>query len=586
MIDQIAFTPPASDTAPKSVDELIRDIYNPGAIYYARTNMLNTLSEKRIRMLSNAIRGKASWIAKMSDPEIRARWTTEAKLQDTMLTDREIEYVFDELSYYASLHEPESGILLSTTEQVWYSDTLISEETEREIKRYAAILENVPARLKDWHPNSNNQVLNLVHPSLFPIIYGRTMLLDKPIPSPMAALELKSFGTCPKSLSEWREAVRCFENSNGGDQSNQPYYVPTDPDIRPHMREYAFASAKFCWLPTEFNVAEDGHVEIESYINNLHPVKHAAFYSTIAKVFGKFVPLLEQVVTDLVYPRERRIAPDSSAWYKSDEPEPIYDGSDSYDERYELWMDRRTFVPPQPEPFVTPGRPTKPYSLRGRRLQAIFKMSSIVLTPDNPEYKGGSWHVEAMGNERIIATGIYYYDVENITESNLAFRESVDEFYEYEQGDSRGVELAYGLVDDDEAFLLQEIGQVETKEGRCIVFPNVYQHKVGGFKLADPTKPGHRKIFAFFFIDPATRIPSTEIVPPQQQEWWADTISSVDPIGNLPTLVMDTVLENVLFPISMRDAKNIRLELIAERSTTNSNITENFYTPYFTLCEH
>ncbi|KAJ1764747.1 hypothetical protein LPJ74_006580, partial [Coemansia sp. RSA 1843] len=57
-----------------------------------------------------------------------------------------------------------------------------------------------------------------------------------------------------------------------------------------------------------------------------------------------------------------------------------------------------------------------------------------------------------------------------------------------------------------------------TKNGRCVVFPNIYRHKVGGFKLADPTKPGHRNIFAFFFIDPSTRIPSTKIVPPQWQD--------------------------------------------------------------------
>jgi hypothetical protein len=35
-----------------------------------------------------------------------------------------------------------------------------------------------------------------------------------------------------------------------------------------------------------------------------------------------------------------------------------------------------------------------PYSLRGRKIQCIIKLANIHLTPENPEYAGGSWHVE------------------------------------------------------------------------------------------------------------------------------------------------------------------------------------------------
>ncbi|KAG9404208.1 hypothetical protein AC1031_005746 [Aphanomyces cochlioides] len=60
--------------------------------------------------------------------------------------------------------------------------------------------------------------------------------------------------------------------------------------------------------------------------------------------------------------------------------------------------------------------------LAGKNLQVIVKIASIELTPDNPKYTGGSWHVEGMTNESIAATGILYYDCENITTSKLAFR--------------------------------------------------------------------------------------------------------------------------------------------------------------------
>ncbi|KAI9504896.1 hypothetical protein BX070DRAFT_188861 [Coemansia spiralis] len=537
MSHQEASAAPSLVPAAKSVDELIRELYKPGAIYTSSTCSYNTLSEKRIRKLSGAIRAKDNWMTKMKDAEIRARWTAEAKTQESELTDKELDYVFDELEYYALLQDPDNGIRLSPVDQVWISDSLIDEQTEKEVKRYAAILENVPERLKDWHPNSGNQVLNLVHPSLFPLIYSRSMLLDKPI-------------------------------------SNSSYYIE------------GFTSEKFCWLPTEFNVDESGHTEIKSYINNLHPVKHAVFYPTIAKVFEKFVPLLEQVVTDLAHPRNNRLCPDVYDWYVSDEPEPESAGESDFEEKYEEWMGNRRFVHPQPEPFEAPNRPTKAYSLRGRRLQAIFKMSSIELTPENPEYKGGSWHVEAMANERIIATGIYYYDVENITDSSLAFREHVGYNIIYEQDDHQGVALAYGLVDNSEALLIQEVGQVETKKGRCIVFPNIYQHRVSSFKLADPTKPGYRKIFAFFFIDPATKVPSTEVVPPQQQDWWTEQLENVNPIGSLPSLVKNCIYNNVSFPISLSEAKQIRLSLMDERSSSNGAANSDLFAANFSLCEH
>ncbi|KAJ2401839.1 hypothetical protein GGI23_001127 [Coemansia sp. RSA 2559] len=572
----------SSSAAAKSVDELIREHYKPGAIYDNSHRQYNTLSEKRIRQLCSVIRGKVDWMAKMNDAEIRTRWIAEATQQEPALTDKELTYVFAELEYCASLHTTGCGIRMSPVEQVWISDSLIDTDTEEAVRRYAAILESVPDRQKDWHPNSNNQVLNLVHPSLYPIVYDRSMILDKPIPSPEAALQLESFGKCPGSFDKWRTAVKEISSTMG-----KEYYF-LEKKKQTYEYDNNFISKKYCWLPTEYWVDDDGSVEIKSYINNLHPVRHKEFYPTVAKVFSKFVPLLEQVVTDLAHPRDARVKPDIYNWHVTDEPEPKdYEASD-YEERHERWMDGRQFVHPQPEPFVAPDRPTEPYRLRGRNLQAIFKMSNIELTPENPEYEGGSWHVEAMANERIIATGIYYYDVENITESSLAFRESFDQYVPYEQNDAEGVRLGYGLEGgfDVDQNIVQNVGDVETRNGRCIVFPNVYQHKVGGFKLADPTKQGHRKIFAFFFIDPSTRIPSTEIVPPQQQDWWTETLADAKPLSELPILVQRTIYDNVSFPFGLDDAKSIRLDLMAERTARNENAGEELFAPLFTLCEH
>ncbi|KAJ2254578.1 hypothetical protein GGI13_002076 [Coemansia sp. RSA 455] len=590
--------PAAAPESPMSVDERIRSKCSRGAIYASAYCQLNTLSEQRIRKMSGAIRAKPDWVSKSQNAEICERWKAEAKTQN--LTDLEIDYVFAELDYYASLHKSGTNIMLGAVDGVWCSDSLVDDETTKALKDYAAILENVPARDKDWHPNSNDQVLNLIHPSLFPLIYKRSSVLSEPIASPLAALELKSFGSFPGTPLNWSRTLNPPPNK---DESDEDYAkrlgrVPirselpggAQPNFYIPLPSVSFASEKFCWLPAEFRVDSDGATTIESYINNLHPRKHAALYPIIGSIFSKFVPMLEQVVTDYVHPRGQRVVPDPYNWFRSEQSEPEDYDAEDYDERYEQWEENKIFIDPQPEPFVAPDRPTTPYCLRGRRLQAIVKMSNIELTPEKPEYDGGNWHVEAMANERIIATGIYYYDVENIAESNLKFRESVDaDDIGYEQNDNRGVNCAYGIYEDnnyEEVPIAQEIGHIEIKDGRSIVFPNIYQHQVSSFKLADPTKPGHRKILAFFFIDPSTRIPSTEIVPPQQQSWWTESVLSASPLGELPLLVKEGILDQVDFPMSLDEAKKLRLELMAERSVHNGNATENYFNPPFYLCEH
>lgn len=76
-------------------------------------------------------------------------------------------------------------------------------------------------------------------------------------------------------------------------------------------------------------------------------------------------------------------------------------------------------------------------AFRDEGLQVIIKLSSIELTPEKPKYEGGNWHIEGMLNEHIAATALYYYDVDNVTESRISFRTAADldsMDMKYEQG--------------------------------------------------------------------------------------------------------------------------------------------------------
>ncbi|MCN9241088.1 DUF4246 domain-containing protein [Streptomyces sp. RY43-2] len=480
-----------------------------------------TLRELQMMECSAHIRAKPGWFEKMNDADIVARWTQEAVAQG--LTEAQVRYVLAELAHYAALRDGGTGVEVSAVDGVWQSDTLIDDTLRSRLREAVRVLEEVPEDERDWHPGSDGQVLDLVHPSLFCLV---------------------------------REASGAPE---------QAWRNPTDGSTRHEFSE------KFQWLPTDVDVSDDGEVTFRSYVNNVHPENHHELASVLPDLFARLRPLLENVLTDLRHPRPLRIEVDPFGWYGDSEPEyprkSSYSDDEAYAEAvrvwetaYDEWRDNRLPAVPDAPAFAAPELPDESarVDLRGRSLQVIVKLATIHLTPDKPEYPGGSWHVEGMMNERIVSTGIYYWDSENITESRLSFRAAVDD-PSYEQNDDEGVREVYGL--ENEGALNQVLGSASTPAGRCLAFPNILQHRVGSFRLEDPTRPGYRKILAFFLVDPSQKICSTSDVPPQQP--WSDTST-----------------------MTLQQAKTYREQLMQERKFFVDDHNEQLYEREFFLCEH
>lgn len=134
---------------------------------------------------------------------------------------------------------------------------------------------------------------------------------------------------------------------------------------------------------------------------------------------------------------------------------------------------------------------------------------------------------------------------------------------------------------------VQIVGDVSTRQGRLLTFPNIFQHQVQPFELADKTKPGHRKVLALFLVDPHIRIISSAHVPCQQREWWADEIRFNGALGRLPEEMVSKIVEDVEdFPIGLAEAKELRLELMEERKVFEVNHGNQFEVATFSLCEH
>eukprot|EP01114_Cavostelium_apophysatum_P009162 TRINITY_DN2223_c0_g1_i3.p1 TRINITY_DN2223_c0_g1~~TRINITY_DN2223_c0_g1_i3.p1 ORF type:complete len:549 (-),score=111.06 TRINITY_DN2223_c0_g1_i3:75-1721(-) len=518
-----------------------------------------TLLELRMISISGAIRSKPDWVSKYKNLEIVKKWAREAGADDQMMN-----YLLKELEWYDEIRE--GSMELSPVEGVWQADNLIPAELRKKLIDLISPLENVPDEAKDWHPGTDRQVLDLVHPSLFCFVHGLTREVTTPLP--VDAIPFIGQGTLisRKTSSKRKRPTRVF---SPGERYSDNYSV----------------SEMYQWLPAEFAVDDRGKTTIESYINNLHPKEHAALYPVIAEIFDYFVPMFEKVLTDLRYPRPNRLVADAYKWYddlkkkinkKNGKKENSYD---YYDD--EEWEDK---VPKQPEipEFKAPAE-QETVSLKGKKLQVIVKLANIVLTPEKPQYAGGSWHVEGMKNESIVASGIYYYVSENISESRLGFRTSVCE-PDYEQNDNQGVEAMYGLTNDGP--LNQQLGLVETKGGRCIAFPNVLQHRVAPFELQDKTKPGHRKILVFFLVDPTIHVLSTATVPPQQKSWLMGEVSSTEFFKNLGGDVNKEVDKYVDWPMSLEVAKEHREKLMKERKFFVKENCERLFERPFSLCEH
>ena len=364
----------------------------------------------------------------------------------------------------------------------------------------------------------------------------------------------------------------------------------------PAAQEY-HTSAKYAWLPSDFLVHDDGTVQCLSYINNLHTVQHAAMYPLIEQVVSRFIPLFERVLTSLRQPQRAKVPVVS--WYDAEEEAQHYAAqaerrarlieSEQFDEeeQHELLEETRSIIQPDIPPFAPPSAPTPAtiVSLRGRQLQLIIKLADIVLTPERPSYSGGVWHVEGMRNECIVASAIAYYDQHNIGPSSLAFRTAVSQ-PDYNQNDHRGVKAIYGL--ENEGALVEPLGAIDTCQGRCITFPNIFQHRVAPFSLLDASQPGHRSILVAFLVDPHVSVISTSRVPPQQAEWMvaAENGSALtEALGGVEVL-SELVQSYVDWPMSRSEAEQHREKLMHERKYFVQANTEAVYERAFNLCEH
>ncbi|OIW27037.1 hypothetical protein CONLIGDRAFT_635262 [Coniochaeta ligniaria NRRL 30616] len=640
-----------------------------------------TVREIAMLGLMESITDKPDWDKKVFDDAIVDKWHAEA-VALPLISEPAWDWVLTEIREKATAFKASRRVpALDSNARCVKSDVLVGADLRSELIAGVTPLLSAPDSQKDWHPGSNNQVLNLVHPSLYPLVYGRTRVLSQGGRVELADL----LASCGK-----------------GDVA-----APTENTFD----EYYAWSTRFQWLPCEVEFTSDPDKEVDvritSYINNLHPTKHHGLYRTIEKIISLSVPLWNDVlmyesgirtplrivtfgaewtpempewaqyqnrVTStadpnfaevmqkmkeyLALPDLRANDPDDEGEFDEDDLDEDPDddaeielgdesdeGGDATPERivaalkrrlgqiekdpnsnayrfssmlgspverkwrrirhvahpepgqsftYEEWKKgvQRPLIAPQGgyqmEPPIWPKKVSLQKWFGAQGLQVIVKLASIELTPENPRYPGGGWHVEGMKNEHIVATSIYYYDVDNTTSSYLSFRQGAnldDEELKYEQDEHEPLSTVFGTQGFRDEPAVQVIGRISTPEGRILAFPNTLQHKVEPFELADHAKPGHRRFLVLWLVDPHFRICSTRNVPPQQHNWWAEEALDRVNFRRLPQEVVDMVKGEIgEWPMGLEEAKALRLDLMAERTRATESVESTF--EEYNLCEH
>jgi hypothetical protein len=588
-----------------------------------------TIYERRMLGLMGQITDKPNWHEKVFDHTIVARWWAEADaLNETGVAGEELtgsgtgpegdhddesrrvktkylsramfDFCMAELRDKAGRFR-ETGMVavLDTEATVVKSDSAVPAALRDRLLAAVAPLEDVPERLRDWHPGSNGLVLDLVHPSLWPLVYGKSCVMA------YGRVPLHNmYGVSWESSEPTPAAAEATQTIKKRDNNGYGFADTVD----------AAAWDGFQWLPTEVKFRpEDGTAQIDSYINNLHPDRHVELYSVLEQMVDCAVPLWNEALSwfhDRIRIRDAGSGgnddwetPEGASppvWEKPedwDDEDDMMD-DDDYREEWEDWFrDVRILSAPDIGEFMPFDRTSTPAGahpinlvdkFRSSGLQIIFKLANIHLTPDKPTYEGGTWHVEGALNEHICATALYYYDQQNVTDSELAFRQSIgiqELMGKPPQNEHDAVEMLYG-VQNESSPPVQVLGAVKTSHQRMLVFPNVLHHRVSRFSLADKTQPGHRKILAMFLVDPHVRIISTANVPPQRLDWWADELRQLPWFARLPVELFDHIVSLVDDPWSLDEAKGWREQLMQARGRMNDNMNTGMDEASVSFCEH
>ncbi|KAJ2908114.1 hypothetical protein GGI21_003211, partial [Coemansia aciculifera] len=123
--------------------DAISKLFSNNTLFESFSNDPKIRAEIRLIKASAFIRSVPEWAEQLHDECKRQEWTVQIK-ELFKLADKDVEYIFEELGYYAQLNASSvDGEMLGAIEGVWIRGTSGNNcEIAEELKKNVAVLEN------------------------------------------------------------------------------------------------------------------------------------------------------------------------------------------------------------------------------------------------------------------------------------------------------------------------------------------------------------------------------------------------------------------------------------------------------------
>ncbi|KAH2858631.1 hypothetical protein KXW79_008732 [Aspergillus fumigatus] len=251
---------------------------------------------------------KMRWEELVFDASTMQTWRSEAMAQFPLISPKTWDWCEAELRDKAQRWQ-ETGLImvLNAASGVCKSDTIIPPSVAMEIQGFVNSALKESDGQMDWAPASNQQVWNLIDPSLYPLVRERTRVLVSSGSVPLEkTLDAYGQGEAPPPLHEDRHDWE--------------------------VEKYIY-SLRYQWLPCEVEFcgpAGSTDVRITSYVNNLHPREQRPFYRVLESVISKTIEPWNQALIRLAF---------AGPLWAGREPMRIRTFGVEWDNRYPQWAE-------------------------------------------------------------------------------------------------------------------------------------------------------------------------------------------------------------------------------------------------------
>jgi len=265
-----------------------------GILDWALENRITARELAMLRVM-NSITNKPGWETKIFDDEVAASWRAEAVARERLMSRRAWAWCVEELRDKAVEFARTGRVAVyDAGPRISKSRRDILGPTGAKLKVLVqSMVDNTDLEDSNWRLDKDDRILNIVDPSLYPLVYGLTKVLpdgeEVSLDNLWQKIDCGPQSVVTPHLLDMKEVL--------GDN-----YWPRWSD-----EKFWRYSNKFQWLPCDVKFqnpdGDDCKLRIESYISNLHPGSHRDLYSVIEDVISASVQPWNDTVTYAVPPR-------------------------------------------------------------------------------------------------------------------------------------------------------------------------------------------------------------------------------------------------------------------------------------------